>query len=109
MKLVISEEGTWHITRATMQLPSKNYETTFQEWKIGVRKGDAVAQNNLCVMYEKGEAVPQDYQTAVRWWRTAAREGHAAAQRNLGEICSFGAGINKDYVHAYMWGKIAAI
>ena len=39
----------------------------------------AAAQNNIAVLYEKGEGVPQDYVEAVRWYRLAAANGHKKA------------------------------
>jgi len=37
-------------------------------------RGDALAQNNLGVMYENGQGVPQDYKEAVKWYTKAAEE-----------------------------------
>ncbi len=47
-------------------------------------QGDAHAQFNLGVMYDKGRGVSQDYAEAVKWYRKAAEQGHASAQHNLG-------------------------
>ena len=85
-----------------MQLPLKKS-------KSAAKNGNAVAQNNLGVMYEKEDGVPQDFENAVRWWKAAAKKGPAAAQGNLGAMNAFGTGINKNYECAYILGKIAAI
>ncbi len=49
-------------------------------------QGDAQAQNNLGVLYERGHGVTQDYSEAVKWYRKAAGQGLANAQNNLGVL-----------------------
>ena len=55
--------------------------------------GDYIAQNNLGVIYEIGEGVPQDYKDAVKWYRKAAEQGHATAQLSLGLMYHYGQGV----------------
>ena len=87
---------------------SGDYATALREWTPLAKQGNANAQFNLGLMYEKGQGVPQDYKTAVKWYRLAAEQGHANAQSNLGVKYAFGVGVLKDYVYAHMWGNIAA-
>lgn len=47
-------------------------------------KGNADAQNQLGVCYEKGQAVDQDYKKAVEWYTKAILQDHTTAQINLG-------------------------
>ena len=47
-------------------------------------QGDASAQTNLGVMYDKGKGVPQNDVEALKWFRNAAKKGDADAQDNLG-------------------------
>ena len=42
-----------------------DYATALKEFTPLAEQGNAPAQSNLGLMYEKGQAVPQDYQTAV--------------------------------------------
>ena len=73
-----------------------------------VEQGDASAQNNLGLMYSKGQGVPQDYGEAVRWYRKAAEQGRASAQNNLGLMYDTGQGVPQDYVAAHMWYNLSA-
>lgn len=72
-------------------------------------QGDAGAQNNLGLMYDNGEGVPEDDAEAVRWYRLAAGQGHALAQLNLGAMYAKGEGVPEDdIIQAYAWYSIAA-
>ena len=46
--------------------------------------GDANAQYQLGLMYQKGKEYEQDFEKAVRWYTLAAKQGHVLAQFNLG-------------------------
>jgi uncharacterized protein len=72
-------------------------------------QGDASAQYNLGLMFDKGQGVPQDYATALSWYRKAAEQGHAAAQNNLGLIfANGGPGVPQDFATAVSWYRKAA-
>ena len=66
----------------------RDYATALREWKPLAEQGYALAQNNLGVMYEKGQGVSQNYKTAVKWYTLAAEQGDADAQFSLGVIFS---------------------
>ena len=51
----------------------KKEKEEFEKMKHSAEKGNVVAQNNLGVMYEKGQGVEQDDKEAVKWYRKAAR------------------------------------
>ena len=87
---------------------SGDFATAFKEWKPLAEEGNAVAQNNLGLMYENGWGVPQDYKEAVRLYRLAAEQGIAEAQTNLANRYYYGEGVNKDIVYAHMWKNISA-
>jgi hypothetical protein len=70
--------------------------------------GDAVAQYNLGVSYERGQGVAQDYVQAVYWYRKAAEQGYANAEYNLGGMYRNGQGVPKDYAQAADWWRRAA-
>ena len=44
---------------------SGDFATALKEWKPLAEEGNAVAQNNLGLMYHNGWGVPQDYKEAV--------------------------------------------
>ena len=85
-----------------------DFATALREWTPLAQQGNAAAQNNLGMMYKKGDGVAQDFDTAVKWFKLAAKQGHTSAQSNLGLMYFFGHGVPADYVRAHMWGNIAA-
>ena len=86
----------------------EDYATALREWKPLAEQGYALAQNNLGVMYEKGQGVSQNYKTAVKWYTLAAEQGYALAQFNLGVMYDKGEGVIQDYIRAHMWGNLGA-
>jgi len=85
-----------------------DYATALREWLPLAQQGDADAQRNLGLMYEKGEGVPQDYAQAVQWYRWAAEQGHANAQFFLGRMYNKGEGVPQDYAQGVQWYRRAA-
>ena len=77
-------------------------------WLPLAEQGDASAQYNLGVMYEKGRGVPQDYKEAVKWYRLSAEQGHAFARSNLGQMYLKGLGVPQDYVSAHVWFNLSS-
>ncbi len=62
-------------------------------FRVDAQAGDAEAQFNLGVMYDRGQGVPQDDVQAAEWYRKAAEQGHAGAQHNLGSAYYDGRGV----------------
>ena len=85
-----------------------DYATALREWQPIAEQGDAAAQYNLGVLYEKGRGVPQDYTQARQWWEKAAVQGHAKAQFNLGVLYDSGQGVSQDHAIARHWYEKAA-
>ena len=56
-----------------------DYATALREFKPLAEQGDAYAQYNLGVMYDKGIGVPQHHKTAVKWYTLAAKQGNEDA------------------------------
>ena len=66
-------------------------------YRLAAEQGEAIAQNNLGLMYSNGWGVPQDYAEAIRWYRLLAEQGKAGAQNNLGVMYdSNGRGVPQD-------------
>jgi len=63
-------------------------------------QGNALAQNNLGVMYAEGKGVSKDDAEAVKWFRKSAGQGNSAGQSNLGEMYCDGRGVSKNYEEA---------
>ena len=87
---------------------SGDWATALKEWKPLAEEGNAVAQNNLGLMYHNGWGVPQDYKEAVYWYRLAAEQEHVDAQYNLGVMYNNGNGVPQDYEEAVRWYQLAA-
>ena len=85
-----------------------DYETALREFRPLAEQGSAAAQNNLGLMYDNGEGVPQDYAEAAKWYRKAAKQGEAIAQANLGFMYFRGEGMPRDLTQAYMWYDLAS-
>jgi len=71
-------------------------------------QGDAQAQYNLGVMYDKGEGVAQNKTEAAHWYRKAADQGDAQAQYNLGVMYDKGEGVAQNKAEAVNWYRKAA-
>ena len=87
---------------------SGDYATALREWTPLAEQGDANAQYNLGVMYDRGQGVPQDYKTVVKWFKLAAEQGHVNALHNLGVMYDRGQGVPQDYKTALKWYILAA-
>jgi len=62
---------------------SGDYATALREWGPLAKQGNARAQFNLGLMYDKGHGVPQNYETAVKWFTLAAEQGDDLTQTLL--------------------------
>ncbi len=49
-------------------------------------QGDAEAQNNLGVMYQRGEGVPKNNVKAVKWLRKTAEQGLEETKERLEKL-----------------------
>ena len=87
---------------------TKLHRTDLTHIRNAAKQGDADEQNNLGLMYVKGNGVPQDYTEAAKWFRKAAEQGLARAQYNLGIIYQIGNGVPQDYAEAIKWYLKAA-
>ncbi len=85
-----------------------DHATALREWRPLAEQGNAKAQFNLGVMYDRGLGVPQDYAEAVKWYRKAAEQGNAEAQHDLGIMYDKGLGVPQDYAEAVGWWRKAA-
>ncbi len=86
---------------------SGDFATALGEFRPLAEQGDARAQFNLGVMYEKGRGVPQDDKIALKWFTLAAEQGYARAQHNLGLMYDKGEGVPQDYKTAVKWYELA--
>ena len=71
-------------------------------------KGDAQAQFNLGLLYQRGDGVPKDYGKAVSWYRKSAEQGDPFGQLYFGICYAQGWGVVRDYGEAAKWYRLSA-
>ena len=106
--LLASIAPTWadnsaQFKEAAAAYQAGDYSQAFRLFQQFADRGDAMAQNNLGMLYAEGLGVAQDYQQAKAWWQKAANQGHAGAQYNLGVMYYEGKGMEKNYQKAKVW------
>lgn len=72
------------------------------------KRGDAVSQDSLGLLYLKGQGVRKDESEAVKWFQQAAEQGNAEAQNHLGYCYAAGSGASQSYEEAEKWWRKAA-
>jgi len=80
---------------------SQDHSQAAQWWRKGAEQGNAYAQYNLGLLYEKGDGIPQDYSQAAQWFRKAVEQGSYCAPYNLGVLYERGHGVPGNKVIAY--------
>ena len=93
---------------AAASSPIKVSSEELQMLRTWAAQGNALAQNNLGLLYDIGNGVPQDYAIARQWYEQAAAQNHAGAQVNLGLLYANGHGVPQDYAKARGWYEKAA-
>ena len=118
-------EGGLHVTNSGSQLsdqslyePEKSYYIGFQTITVGpdevqrlrksAEQGNALAQNNLGVMYAEGKGVSRNDSEAVKWFRKSAEQGNSAGESNLGEMYRDGRGVIHNDEEAVSWFQRSA-
>jgi TPR repeat protein len=76
--------------------------------QLAAAQGNALAQYNLGLKYDKGDGIPEDDAEASRWFLKSAIQGDIDAQFALAMMFVAGEGVSKDYVKAYSWLSLSA-
>jgi hypothetical protein len=79
-----------------------------KEYRTSAEQGNAEAQYNLAMLYDRGLGVERDDAEALKWYRKAAEQGYAKAQYNLGMMYYFGKGVPQDKEIGYQWVILAS-
>jgi len=87
------------IAQAHECLRIQDFDCAFLNFKLEAKLGDAEAQYNLGIMYERGESVKESKGEALRWFSKAANNGYVKAQLSLG----LHYGIYDDFYEAIKW------
>ena len=81
----------------------KIWDSLVKWYRTAADQGNAMAQRNRSLMYDRGHRVPRDYAEAVKRYRKAADQGDADAQSSLGLTYYHGNGVPQDYAEAMKW------
>ncbi len=84
-------------------VPLGAQQEDIDELRTRAEAGDAEAQNDLGVIYDNGNVLPQNLVQAVAWYLKAAEQGHAPAQANLAFAYANGRGVPRNDVEAVAW------
>lgn len=85
-----------------------SYRGSARWFSQAARGGNALAEFNLGVLYDKGLGVDRNESQAARWYRKAAQQGFADAQYNLASLYEHGLGVAQDRQEAVRWYRAAA-
>ena len=85
-----------------------DYDKALADIQFLAHGGEARAQYDLGLMYDKGQGAPQSDAEAMRWYARAAEQGEPRAQYNLGLMHLNGQGVPPDLIKAYYWVSLSA-
>ncbi|HVV26848.1 MAG TPA: tetratricopeptide repeat protein [Rhizomicrobium sp.] len=85
-----------------------DYAGALRIWQPLADRGDALARNNLGLMYLSGKGVPQDNAKALHYLSLSAAAGSAEGQNNLGGLYRNATGVPRDYARAMRWFSASA-
>lgn len=86
-----------------------NFSKAFQGFYLrATKEAEPIAQDNVGMMYERGEGVSQNYTEAFEWYQLAAEQGYAPAQLHMSAFYARGLGVQRNPQLAFMWCRKAA-
>lgn len=85
-----------------------DYDKALTDVRYLANGGEARAQYDLGLMYDKGQGVPQSDTEAMYWYGRAADQGEPRALYNLGLMYLNGQGVPPDLVNAYYLISLSA-
>ena len=106
--ILLSTFGACEDRRADKAYLRGDYDKALVDVQFLAHNGEARAQYDLGVMYDKGQGVPQSDAVAMQWYERAAAQGEPRAQYNLGLMYLNGQGVPPDLVTAYYWVSLSA-
>ena len=81
----------------------QQFDTARKLWLPLAEQGNAAAQFNVAVLYEKGLGAPANVAEAARWYLKAAQQGDPDAQYSIGVLYETGTGVPRDVEQARTW------
>lgn len=104
----ISAEDSAKQAEAAAAYARGDYTAAHAIWQQLAEKSDPRAMNNLGILYDKGQGVPEDPALAAFWFLHSATAEHPAGMSNLGRLLEQGRGLPKDLAQAAKWFRKAA-
>ena len=83
--------------------------TAFNLYENCAFKGFSRAENNLGLMYEKGELVKQSFEMAATMYKHAFEKGNPHSAYHLARLFEAGRGVNQDHFKAYKLYEFSAL
>lgn len=77
-------------------------------WQKHAEAGDSRAQNNLGILYDKGQGVEPDQGRALHWFFQAAKQDHPGGMTNYARMLNQGKGTKASPQEAVKWFDKAA-
>ena len=112
MTLLIGSVSVWAELPAGQEardaFQRKDYATAFRIWKPLADNGNAEAQFNLAILYERGLGVRRDMSEAFELCHLAAAQGLPQAEVELGRMYARGWGTAQRFGEALQWFEKAA-
>lgn len=96
------------ITAGVAALDRGHYSIAMRSFRVDADQGNAMAQNNIGYLFERGLGVGQSYPEAMAWYRKAAEQKLPQAQFNIGTLYFYGYGVEKNLREAMTWFRLAA-
>jgi TPR repeat protein len=106
---VLYAQGAYLFFNFDIKECENNKEEGFKLFLRSAELGYQLAQNNVGMLYTRGEGCQKDDEQCLRWTRLASDSGVAYAQYSLGTLYKSGmAGVTIDRGEAYKFFKLSA-
>lgn len=105
LAITLAAGSAWAASSAA---PKESSQAVLERVRPLAEQGNANAQYNMGVIYDRGYGVERDYAKAHAWYEKAAAQGYAKAAHNLGVMYQTGHGVDVDNERAAYWFKKAA-
>lgn len=103
-------KGDKTLNKGVVAVKAGKYAEAMRLYKKAIKQGesDGKSENNIGVLYAKGQSVPKDLVEALRWFRIAARKGSRDAMVSLGWFYEYGkGGVSANDAEAARWYRRA--
>jgi TPR repeat protein len=82
-------------------LMSSRYEDCMAQLKKSAALGNALAMNNIGLLYQSGIGVVQNYDSAIYWYQKSAALGNGMSNTSIATLYYTGKGVERNYETAF--------